>query len=144
MGLNLSDEDIAALEERTEGWIAGLQLAALSMRDRKDISGFIRAFSGSHRDVLDYLAEEVLERQAEQVRAFLLETSISEHLRGTYATRLPAAMTGKRCWRGSRGRTSSSLRWTTSGAGTATITSSPISCAAASCAKDLIARASYT
>jgi LuxR family transcriptional regulator, maltose regulon positive regulatory protein len=52
MGLELSAEDVAALEERTEGWIAGLQLAALSMRDRRDISGFVRAFSGSHRDVL--------------------------------------------------------------------------------------------
>src|SRR5215211_8632822 len=58
MGLNLSDEYVAALEERTEGWITGLQLAALSMRDRKDISGFIQAFSGSHRDVLDFLTEE--------------------------------------------------------------------------------------
>ena len=69
MGLNLADEDVAALEERTEGWIAGLPLAALSMRDREDIPGFVRAFSGSHRDVLDFLAEEVLERQSERVRA---------------------------------------------------------------------------
>ena len=69
MGLNLVDEDVAALEERTEGWIAGLQLAALSMRDREDIPGFVRAFSGSHRDVLDFLAEEVLERQSERVRS---------------------------------------------------------------------------
>jgi LuxR family maltose regulon positive regulatory protein len=82
MGLNLSDEDVAALEERTEGWIAGLQLAALSMRDRKDISGFIQAFSGSHRDVLDFLTEEVLDRQSEQMRAFLLETSILQRLTG--------------------------------------------------------------
>src|SRR5215207_5697281 len=67
MGLNLSDKDVGALEERTEGWIAGLQLAALSMRDRKDISGFIQAFSGSHR---------------EQMRAFLLETSILQRLTG--------------------------------------------------------------
>jgi LuxR family maltose regulon positive regulatory protein len=56
MGLDLSAEDVAALEERTEGWIAGLQLAALSMRDRKDISGFVESFSGTHRDVLDFLA----------------------------------------------------------------------------------------
>jgi LuxR family maltose regulon positive regulatory protein len=59
MVLGLSVEDVAALEERTEGWIAGLHLAALSMRDREDASAFVRAFSGSHRDVLDYLAEEV-------------------------------------------------------------------------------------
>jgi LuxR family maltose regulon positive regulatory protein len=82
MGLNISEEDIAALEERTEGWIAGLQLAALSMRDRQDVSGFIRDFSGSHRDVLDFLSEEVLERQSERMRAFLLETSILERLTG--------------------------------------------------------------
>jgi LuxR family transcriptional regulator, maltose regulon positive regulatory protein len=83
MGLDLSAEDVAVLEEHTEGWIAGLQLAALSMRHRKDVSSFIRSFSGSHRDVLDYLAEEVLERQPGQVREFLLETSIAEHLTGT-------------------------------------------------------------
>src|SRR5918992_1048740 len=58
MGLELSVEDLATLEERTEGWIAGLQLAALSMQDRKDVSSFIKAFSGSYRDVLDYLDEE--------------------------------------------------------------------------------------
>ena len=80
MGLNLSEEDVAALEERTEGWIAGLQLAALSMRDREDVPGFVRAFSGSHCDVLDFLSEEVLERQSEQMRAFLLETSILQRL----------------------------------------------------------------
>jgi ATP/maltotriose-dependent transcriptional regulator MalT len=76
MGLNLSSEDIAALEIRTEGWIAGLQLAALSMRGREDIAGFIQAFTGSHRFVLDYLVEEVLQRQPEQIRGFLLQTSI--------------------------------------------------------------------
>jgi LuxR family maltose regulon positive regulatory protein len=91
MGLDLSAEDVAVLEERTEGWIAGLQLAALSMRHRKDVSGFIRSFYGSHRDVLDYLAEEVLERQLGQVREFLLETSIAEHLTGT----LCDAITGR-------------------------------------------------
>jgi LuxR family maltose regulon positive regulatory protein len=91
MGLDLSAEDVAALEERTEGWIAGLQLAALSMRDRKDLSGFVRAFSGSHRDVLDFLAEEVLERQPESVREFLLATSILDNLTGP----LCDALTGR-------------------------------------------------
>jgi LuxR family transcriptional regulator, maltose regulon positive regulatory protein len=91
MELDLSAEDVAALEERTEGWIAGLQLAALSMRDRKDIPGFLRAFSGSHRDVLDYLAEEVLERQPGRVRGFLLQTSIADHLSGA----LCDALTGR-------------------------------------------------
>jgi LuxR family transcriptional regulator, maltose regulon positive regulatory protein len=82
MGLDLSDDDVSALEGVTEGWIAALQLAALSMRERKDVSGFIRSFSGGHRDVFDFLAEEVLERQTEWMQSFLLETSILDHLSG--------------------------------------------------------------
>ena len=78
----LPDEIVAALAARTEGWAAGLQLAALSLRGRPDIAGFVADFTGSHRYVLDYLAEEVLERQPEQVRAFLLETSVLERLSG--------------------------------------------------------------
>jgi len=81
-GLALSEEDVVALERRTEGWITGLQLAALSMRDREDVSGFIQAFTGSNRYVLDYLTEEVLQRQPDPVQAFLLQTSILERLRG--------------------------------------------------------------
>jgi LuxR family transcriptional regulator, maltose regulon positive regulatory protein len=107
MGLELSAGDIAALEGVTEGWIAALQLAALSMRERKDVSGFIRTFSGSHRDVFDFLAEEVLQRQTDRVQTFLLETSILERLSVRFATPLPAATTGRRCSRGWRGRTSS-------------------------------------
>ncbi len=80
MGLTLSAEDVAALEEITEGWVVALQLAALSMRDREDASGFARAFSGSNRHVLDFLAEEVLERQPESVRDFLLRTSVLERM----------------------------------------------------------------
>ena len=76
MNLNLSAENITALEARTEGWIAGLQLAALSMQGRKDIPGFIQAFTGSHRFVLDYLAEEVLKHETEDIRSFLLQTAI--------------------------------------------------------------------
>ena len=80
MGLNLTDEDIAALDKRTEGWIAGLQMAALSMHGREDIAGFIQAFTGSHRFVLDYLVEEVLDRQPEQIRSFLLQTALLHRL----------------------------------------------------------------
>ena len=80
MGLNLSAEDLAALEARTEGWIAGLQLAALSMRGHQDVSGFIRAFAGDNRYIVDYLMEEVLQRQPESVRSFLLQTSIIDRL----------------------------------------------------------------
>jgi len=82
MGLNLSAEDIAALETRTEGWIAGLQLAALSMRGHKDATSFIQSFTGSHHFVLDYLVEEVLQQQSESVQTFLLRTSILDHLCG--------------------------------------------------------------
>ncbi len=82
MGLNITDEDIRALETRTEGWIAGLQLAALSMKGHEDIHGFIQAFAGDHRYIVDYLIEEVLQRQSECVRSFLLQTSILERLNG--------------------------------------------------------------
>ena len=82
MGLNLSAEDIAALETRTEGWIAGLQLAAISMRGHEDTTSFIKSFTGSHHFVLDYLVEEVLEQQSESVQAFLLRTSILDRLCG--------------------------------------------------------------
>ena len=78
----LPDTAVVALTARTEGWAAGLQLAALSLRGRTDAAGFVAAFSGSHRFVLDYLADEVLDGQPGQVRAFLLETSVLERLSG--------------------------------------------------------------
>ena len=81
-GVALPDAAVAALAARTEGWAAGLQLAALSLRGQPDVTGFVAAFTGSHRYVLDFLAEEVLERQGGQVRAFLLETSVLERLSG--------------------------------------------------------------
>jgi LuxR family maltose regulon positive regulatory protein len=88
MGLDLSAEDIAALEARTEGWIAGLHLAALAMqgtvsvRGQRDVPGFVQSFTGSHRFVLDYLVEEVLERQPESIQTFLLQTAILDRLTG--------------------------------------------------------------
>jgi LuxR family maltose regulon positive regulatory protein len=80
MGLGLAAVSVTALAERTEGWIAGLQMAALSMRDRKDINGFIAGFSGTHRYILDYLLEEVLASQPPEIQLFLLYTSILERL----------------------------------------------------------------
>jgi LuxR family transcriptional regulator, maltose regulon positive regulatory protein len=82
MGLPLSATDVAALENRTEGWIAGLHLAALSMQGHESVSGFVAAFTGSHAYILDYLTEEVLLRQTEEVQRFLLSTSILERLSG--------------------------------------------------------------
>jgi LuxR family maltose regulon positive regulatory protein len=80
--VRLPDTAFAALTDRTEGWAAGLQLAGLSLRGRPDVAAFIEAFSGSHRYVLDYLTEEVLERQPEALRTFLLETSVLDRLSG--------------------------------------------------------------
>jgi ATP/maltotriose-dependent transcriptional regulator MalT len=82
MGLGLSAQDIALLSRRTEGWIAGLQLAAISMQGQQDAASFIKSFTGSHHFVLDYLLEEVLGQQSERVQAFLLRTSILDRFCG--------------------------------------------------------------
>ena len=102
MGLGLSTEEVAALENRTEGWIAGLQLAAVSMQGRKDVTGFIQSFTGSHHFVLDYLVEEVLQRQPEHVRSFLLQTSFLDRLSGPLcdAVRFGETPTGQEDGRG--------------------------------------------
>ena len=91
MSLPLTSEQITALETRTEGWIAGLQLAALSLRGREDVSGFVRAFTGSHRFVFDYLMDEVFTRQTESTQSFLLHTSILERLNASLCN----ALTGR-------------------------------------------------
>jgi LuxR family maltose regulon positive regulatory protein len=102
MGLNLSASDITALETRTEGWITGLQLAALALQGslsaqgRPDTSRFIQSFTGSHRFVLDYLVEEVLQHQPEHIRIFLMQTAILERLSGP----LCDAVTGQKDGRG--------------------------------------------
>ena len=83
MKLNLSTEDITTLEARTEGWIAGLQLAAISFQGRSNASQLIKTFSGSHRLVLDYLVEEVLNQQPEEIQSFLLQTAILGQLTGS-------------------------------------------------------------
>ncbi len=91
MGLNLSTDDVAALEARTEGWIAGLQLAALSMKGRSDVASFVKAFAGSHVYVAEYLVEEVLQHQPTEVQTFLLQTSLLERLNAA----LCEAVTGR-------------------------------------------------
>jgi LuxR family maltose regulon positive regulatory protein len=82
MGLELSEEEIAELDRRTEGWIAGLQLAGLSMAESEDIPGFIETLTGNDRYILEYLGEEILYRQPEHIQTFLLQTSILERLTG--------------------------------------------------------------
>jgi LuxR family maltose regulon positive regulatory protein len=95
MGLNLSEAEVAALEARTEGWIAGLQLAAISMRGHHDAADFIQSFTGSHRYILDYLVEEVLQRQPERVSIFLLQTSILNNLCGSLCNAVTGQVDGK-------------------------------------------------
>ena len=95
MGLNLSAGDVETLEARTEGWIVGLQLAALSMRGREDLPGFVKAFAGDDRYIVDYLVEEVLERQPERVRSFLLQTSILDRLSGPLCDAVTGREDGK-------------------------------------------------
>ena len=91
MSLGLSADQIAALETRTEGWIAGIQLAAISMQRSEDTTRFIETFTGSHRFIMDYLVDEVLNYQPEDVQAFLLDTSILERFTGS----LCDSLTGK-------------------------------------------------
>jgi LuxR family transcriptional regulator, maltose regulon positive regulatory protein len=95
MGLSLSGDNVAALESRTEGWIAGLQLAALSLQGQDDVAGFIQSFTGSHRFVLDYLAEEVLRHQPEAIQAFLLQTSILDRFCGPLCDALTKGEPGR-------------------------------------------------
>ena len=95
MDLRLSDDDVAALEGRTEGWIAALQLAALSLQGRTDASAFIAGFAGDDQYIVDYLAEEVLSRQPADVRDFLLETSILERLTGPLCDAVTGRTAGK-------------------------------------------------
>ena len=95
VGLGLEAADVTALESRTEGWIAALQLAALSLRGRDDAAGFIAGFAGDDRYVVDYLVEEVLARQPVPVRDFLLRTSILARLGGSLCDAVTGADDGK-------------------------------------------------
>ena len=82
MGLTLTSEEVAALDTRVEGWIAGLQLAGLALQGKRDTAGFIASFAGDHHYVLDYLGDEILDRQPEAIQQFLMQTSILERLNG--------------------------------------------------------------
>jgi LuxR family maltose regulon positive regulatory protein len=96
MGLRLSTAEAAALEDRTEGWVVGLQLAGLSIQKQADVESFIADFSGSHRHILDYLTDEVLQRQPEDIRTFLLQTSILDRLSGPLCDALTGRTDGER------------------------------------------------
>jgi len=130
MRLDLSADDSAALTQHTEGWIAGLQLAALSLQSSADVSGFIAAFTGSQRYIVDYLIEEVLECQPESTQSFLLLASILERMTGSVCDALTGRADGQLMLQKLDRRTSSSPRSTTNGAGIAIISSSPMCCVA--------------
>lgn len=95
LSIELSAKQVSDLDVRTEGWVAGLKLAALAMRGRQDIDGFISAFTGSHRYILDYLTDEVLQRQPDITRSFLLQTSILNRLSGALCDAVTARADGQ-------------------------------------------------
>ena len=113
------------LEARTEGWIAALQLAALWMQGRDHAASFIAGFAGDDRYIVDYLVEEVLQRQPQAVRDFLLHTCILERLTGACATPSPGKATVRPCWKRSSAPTCLWSRSTTADTGIATTTSFP-------------------
>ena len=130
MGLDLSTADVVALEGRTEGWIAGLQLAALSLQGHQDATAFIRTFAGDHRYVADYLIDEVLRAANRPICAISCsKPPCSTGSPGRSAMPLPDRREAPPGWRRWSAAISSSCRWTTGGAGTAITTSSPTCCA---------------
>ena len=132
LDLDLTPEDVARLHARTEGWAAGLYLAALSIQGQPDPAAFVAAFAGDDRHVVDYLGAEVLDAQDPDVREFLLLTSVLERLSGPLCNAVTAGTTRTPCWSGSSARTCSSSPSTRGGAGSATTTSSASSCATSS------------
>ena len=128
-GITLSNTGLDSLHERTEGWPAGLRLAAISLTTHPDPQRFVSEFSGSERTVAGYLLAEVLERQPPEVRDLLLQTSILERVSGPLADVLTGAAGPRRSSSGSKTRTRSSPRSTPPARGSATTTCSPIYCA---------------
>ena len=124
-----------ALAARTEGWAAGLQLAALSLHGQPDAAGFVAAFTGSHRYVLDFLTEEVLEQQSDQVRTFLLETSVLERLSGPLCDAVTGRPAGSGCWNRWSGPGCSWCRSMRCAAGGAT-TSCSLTCSGSGCSRN--------
>ena len=128
VGLGLDASAIATLEGRTEGWIAALQLAALSLQGRDDAAGFIAGFAGDDRYVVDYLVEEVLARQSDAVRTFLLDTSILDRLSGSLCDAVTGGSDGRAVLESLERSNLFVVRLDDSATGTATTTCSPTSC----------------
>jgi hypothetical protein len=127
-GVALPEPALAMLDERAEGWAAGLRLAALSLAGHEDPERFAAEFSGSERTVTDYLLAEVLERQPDEVRRLLLRTSVLERVSGPLADALTGGSGANGCWRSWSRQTRSWYRWTRGGPGSATTTCSPTCC----------------
>jgi LuxR family transcriptional regulator, maltose regulon positive regulatory protein len=125
MGLQLTAANISELVRRTEGWVAGLQMAALAIRDQADVPGFIAGFTGSNRYVIDYLAEEVLGRQPQRCGPSCLTPQCLIGCAPRCAKTSHPGRTARTSLRAWSTRTSSSIRWTRSAAGIATTSSSP-------------------
>lgn len=119
---------MAQLHDRTEGWAAGVQLAALSLRGNPDPAGFLRTFSGSHRYVMDYLTEEVLARQTDDVVRFLLETSVLERLCGPVCDAVTRRTDGRETLERLDAAGLFLIPWTKNAGGGATISCSPTCC----------------
>ena len=129
MGLALTAHDVEALEARTEGWIAALQLAALSLQGRADVGDFIAGFSGDDRYIVDYLVEEVLQRQPEHVQRLpVADLHPGPAERPALRRRHRSGRAGRRCWPRWSAATCSWWRSTTAAGGIAITTSSPTSC----------------
>jgi LuxR family transcriptional regulator, maltose regulon positive regulatory protein len=129
MGLDLPPEATTTLETRTEGWVAGLQLAALALQGRADVSGFLAAFRGSHRFILDYLSEEVLSRLDAQVESFLLRTALLERLSGPLCDAVTGQTGSQATLEGLEKANLLSSHSMTNGAGIVTTTCLPRCCA---------------
>jgi LuxR family maltose regulon positive regulatory protein len=127
-GVRLADELVARLVERTEGWPAGLYLAALSLRDRAHPEDFVDRFAGTSRHVADFLSEDVLARQPDDVTGFLLRTCVLEELTASLCEALTGGSDADAALRELERGTCSSSRWTSSGWPGATTTSSPSTC----------------
>jgi LuxR family maltose regulon positive regulatory protein len=125
MESELSAAEVAILEARTEGWVAGLQLAALSLRGRADATSFVKAFGGDNRYIVDYLAEEVLQRQPEALSSFLLQTAILKRLNGALCDAVTNQTGGNAQLEFWSEATSLSFRWMTNVSGIAITTSLP-------------------
>ena len=143
-GRDLTDREVASLLDRTDGWAAGLQLAAISLRDSPDTGAAIQLFTGSDRLIAEYLLEEVLDRQSPELRRFLLQTSVLDWLSVEVCDAVTGVTALERCSMSSSSARSSSSRWTGPASGPGTSTCSETCCAISSGSRTRPPRENYT